>query len=168
MFNYKEKGSDEMRHSKIFFILLVFLLFIYGCQGTETLDEISEHEELPNHFSDGEVSFSIASDEEVYTLPVTDIMLIITNSGSGELVVDQYRTLEKLQEGTWYEVPYSDQFAFTDDAQLLEPGGTAEKEMPLEYLNYELTPGTYRIVKPFRIVGKDEEIVLGSQFEIEE
>ena len=157
-----------MRHSKSMFILLVFLLFIYGCQGTETLDKVSEHDELPDHFSAGEVSFSIASDEDGYALPVTELTLLIINSGSGELVVDQYRALEKLQEGTWYEVPYSDQFAFTDDAQLVEPGGTAEKEMPLEYLNYELTPGTYRIVKPFRIVGKDEEIVLGTQFEIEE
>jgi hypothetical protein len=158
--------GDNMKHSKVIIILLVFLLSIYGCSSP--VSKISEHDELPDRFSEGDVSFSIASDQEIYSQPVTGIKLVITNSGSDEPVIDQYRMLEKLQEGTWYEVPYSDQFAFTDDAQLLEPGGTAEKEMPLEHLNSELTPGTYRIVKPFRIVGEDEEIVLGSQFEVVE
>lgn len=162
------REGDEMKYSKSIFVLLVSLFFVYGCQGTGTLDEVSKYDELPDYFSEGELSFSIASDNEVYTLQDPDITLFIINSGTGELVVDQFRALEKLQEGTWYEVPFSDQFAFTDDAQLLEPGGTAEKEMSLEYFDYELTPGTYRIVKPFRIVDEDEEIVLGSQFEIEE
>lgn len=38
----------------------------------------------------------------------------------------------------------------------------------LAYLDYRLTPGTYRIVKTFYINEGAEEIVLAAEFEIKE
>ena len=74
--------------------------------------------------------------------------------------------LEKFQEGIWYEVPYREQFAFTDIGLGLGAGENLEQEMPLEFLDYELTTGTYRIVKTFYINEGAEEIALAAEFEI--
>lgn len=163
-----------MRHSKVIFMLLVSMIVIYGCssskadQHTGSLEKISEYDHLPDTFSNEDTEFSVHSDKEKYVLPVTNMALIITNFGSNAVGFGEYRTLEKFQENTWYEIPYREQFAFGDIGLGLVSGDVTEQEMPLEYLKHELTPGKYRIVKTFRIDEKTEEIVLAAQFEIEE
>lgn len=154
-------------------MFLVSLLLICGCsnngsdQQKRTLEIVSEYDQLPDTFKNRETEFSIHSDKKIYLLPVTSMRLAITNSGSNAIGFGEYRTLEKIQEDTWYVVPYREQFSFGDIGLGLEPGDNTEQEMPLEYLNYELSPGTYRIVKTFRIDEDINEIVLATQFEIE-
>ncbi|MDN7240672.1 hypothetical protein QWY14_02670 [Planococcus sp. N028] len=163
-----------MRHRKMISMLLVFLLFICGCSSNRAdeqkkeLEIVSEYDHLPNSYSDGKTEFSIHTDKEKYVLPITNMVVIISNSGSGSIEFGEYRTLEKLQADTWYAVPYREQFAFTDIGLGLKPSDTTEQEMPLEYLNYKLTPGTYRIVKTFHTDEVLNEIVLAAQFIIEE
>ena len=162
-----------MRHHKITFILLVSLLLISGCSNNEseqqkrTLEIVSEYDQLPDTYKNGEKEFSIHSDKEIYLLPVTSMSLVVTNSGSNAIGFGEYRTLEKIQEDTWYAVPYREQFSFGDIGLGLEPGENTEQEMPLDYLNYDLSPGTYRIVKTFRVDEEFNEIILATQFEIE-
>ena len=48
----------------------------------------------------------------------------------------------------------------------LGAGESLEQEMPLEFLDYDLTAGTYRIVKTFYINEGIEEIALAAEFEI--
>lgn len=157
---------------KLIILLLTSLLLLSGCslfettQKEEVLENTSSHERLPHTFNNGETAFSMQSDEENYTPPVDEIILIISNSGSSTVGFGEQRVLEKFQEGTWYEVPYREQFAFTDIGLGLGAGEKLEQEMPLEFLDYELTTGTYRIVKTFYINEGAEEIALAAEFEI--
>lgn len=157
---------------KLTILLLTSLLLLSGCslfetnQKKEVLENTSSHENLPNTFTNGETAISMQSDEENYTLPVDEIMLIISNSGSSTVGFGEQRVLEKFQKGTWYEVPYREQFAFTDIGLGLGAGENLEREMPLEFLDYELTTGTYRIVKTFYINEGAEEIALAAELEI--
>lgn len=166
--------GDEVRLHKITFKLLVSLLLISGCSNNESdqqkkrdLEIISEYDQLPDTYKNGETEFSIHSNKERYVLPVDSIGVVITNTGSNAIGFGEYRTLEKIQEDTWYPVPYREQVSFGDIGLGLEPGGNTEQEMPLEYLNYELSPGTYRIVKTFRVNEDINEVALATQFEIE-
>ncbi|ALS75803.1 hypothetical protein AUC31_11635 [Planococcus rifietoensis] len=151
-------------------ILLTSLLLLSACslfetnQKKEVLENNSSYGNLPNTFINGETTVSMQSDEENYAFPVDEIILIISNSGSSTVGFGEHRTLEKLQEGTWYEIPYREQFAFTDIG--LGAGENLEQEMPLEFLDYELTTGTYRIVKNYYINEGVEEIALAAEFEI--
>lgn len=161
-----------MTGNKLTILLLTSLLLLSGCSLFETnkkkedLEDTSLHENLPNTFTNGETAFSMQSDEKNYTLPVDKIILIISNSGSSNVGFGEQRVLEKFQEGTWYEVSYQEQFAFTDIGLGLGTGEKLEQEMPLEFLDYELTAGTYRIVKTFYINEGTEEIALAAEFEI--
>lgn len=153
-------------------ILLTSLLLLSACslfetnQKKEVLENTSSQGGLPNTFINGETTVSMQSGEENYAFPVDEIILIISNSGSSNVGFGEHRTLEKLQEGTWYEVPYREQFAFTDIGLGLGAGENLEQEMPLEFLDYELTTGTYRIVKNFYINEGVEEVALAAEFEI--
>lgn len=146
-----------MAGKKLMILLVTSLLLLSSClrfetnQEKEILENTSSHEQLPDTFTNGKTVFSVQSDEENYTLPVDEIILIISNSGSRDIGFGEYRVLEKFQEGIWYEVPYIEQFAFTDIGLGLGAGEKLEQEMPLEFLDYELTAGTYRIVKTFYI-----------------
>lgn len=161
-----------MAGKKLTILLLTPLLLLAGCsmfmtnQKKEVLDNASSHEHLPDTFTSGETEVSMQSDKKTYTLPVDEVILIISNSGSSDVGFGEHRTLEKLQEDTWYEVPYREQFAFTDIGLGLEAGENLEQEMPLEFLDYDLTAGTYRIVKTFYIHERVEEIALAAEFEI--
>lgn len=161
-----------MTGKKLMILLVTSILLLSGCslfetsQKNEVLENTSSHEQLPDSFTNGETVFSVQSDEENYTLPVDEIILIISNSGSRDIGFGEYRVLEKFQEGIWYEVPYIEQFAFTEIGLGLVAGEKLEQEMPLEFLDYELTAGTYRIVKTFYINEGTEEIALAAEFEI--
>lgn len=161
-----------MTGKKLMILLVTSILLLSGCslfetsQKNEVLENTSSHEQLPDSFTNGETVFSVQSDEENYTLPVDEIILIISNSGSRDIGFGEYRVLEKFQKGTWYEVPYREQFAFTDIGLGLGAGENLEQEMPLEFLDYELTTGTYRIVKTFYINEGAEEIALAAELEI--
>ncbi len=163
-----------MTDKKIATLLLISLLILSGCTGFETnrkkniLETVSSHENLPDTFNNGNIAFSMTSDTESYKLPVDDITLIISNSGSSTVGFGEQRTLEKLQEETWHEVPYSKQFAFTDIGLGLEAKEHLEQKMPLEFLDYELTAGTYRVVKTFYINEGKEEIALATEFKIKQ
>ncbi|MGM0896526.1 MAG: immunoglobulin-like domain-containing protein [Bacillota bacterium] len=161
-----------MTDKKLTIFLLTSLFLLSGCsmfetnQKKEVLDNTSSHENLPHTFNNGETVFSMQSDKKTYTLPVDEIILIISNSGSSNVGFGEHRALEKLQEDKWYEVPYREQFAFTDIGLGLGAGEKLEQEMPLEFLDYELTAGTYRIVKTFYINEGAEELALAAEFEI--
>lgn len=161
-----------MTGKKITILLLISLLILSGCTSFETnrkkniLETVSSHGNLPNTFNNGNTAFSMTNDKEAYKLPVDDITLIISNSGSSTVKFGEQRTLEKLQEETWHEIPYSEQFAFTDIGLGLGAKEHLEQKMPLEFLDYELTAGTYRIVKNFYINEGAEEIALAAEFEI--
>lgn len=101
-----------MAGKKLMILLVTSILLLSGCslfetsQKNEVLENTSSHEQLPDSFTNGETVFSVQSDEENYTLPVDEIILIISNSGSRDIGFGEYRVLEKFQEGIWYEVPY--------------------------------------------------------------
>lgn len=154
--------------------LVILLLALSGCSIVETnqktgvLEKTSSHEKLPDTFSNGRTKLSVQSDKNTYTFPVDELVLLISNSDANPVEFGEYRVLEKFQEGVWYEIPYKENFAFTDIGLGLGAKEHLEQEMPLEFLDYELTAGTYRIVKIFYINGGAEEVALAAEFEIEE
>lgn len=104
-----------MTGKKITILLLASLVLLAGCsmfktnQKKEVLYNTSSHDNLPDTFTNGETAVSMQSDKKTYTLPVDEITLMIANSGPSNVVFGEHRSLEKLQEDTWYEVPYREQ-----------------------------------------------------------
>ncbi|MFS0671672.1 immunoglobulin-like domain-containing protein [Ornithinibacillus sp. 179-J 7C1 HS] len=149
---------------KVLVSLIVVGLLLVACSDPlpTTLEIESEYGELKNTFQKEQTSFEITTDKNMYILPVEKIKLHITNNGTTDIGYGGALYLEKLEDGIWYEVPYQDNFTFTDEGLGLEPKATYEEELPLDFINYQLSLGTYRIIKKFWHDG--EEVVLGSEF----
>lgn len=163
-----------MTYRIVALFLFSLMLLVAGCSMFQTdpqkqsLTIPSAYNSLPDTFREGGNGLSLRSDQEAYKLPLEELAVIIANTGSNSITLGEQRMLEKLQEGVWYKVPYRDEFAFTDIGLGLGAEEKLEQKIPLEYLDYRLTPGTYRIVKTFYINEGAEEIVLAAEFEIKE
>lgn len=57
-------------------------------------------------------------------------------------------------------------FGFDSNSLKVEPGGSFTQEIPLEFLDYKLTEGIYRIAKVF--YNDSEKIIIAAEFEIKE
>ncbi|WP_084242406.1 immunoglobulin-like domain-containing protein [Planomicrobium okeanokoites] len=159
-----------MRFLKSFSLLVALFLIISACSNSETNisaklvgTESLYKNKLSNKLNIENASLAVSTDKENYLIPVEKINFIIENTGSTSFGYGETLFIEKLESGTWYQLPYSG-IGFTDEINELKPKEKVIQELPLKYLNFHLTKGTYRITK--EISYKREIYPLGVEFEI--
>ena len=155
-----------MRPYKILLPFMLLLLFLSACigQNPTTLKTKSSHGDLPSEFQLPGVEIRISSDQARYSLPVKAMHLIIENTGNTALEFGGAVYLEKLEEDSWYEIPYKN-LSFTDGGIGVAPGETYLNEVPIDMIHYELQKGTYRILKEFSVDSK--QTLLAAEFVIQ-
>lgn len=160
-----------MKTIHIFFLIAVLLLLAVSCSNTASdsetlsLENESEYGDLPSEASQGQTSLTIQTDQEAYSRPVDEITLRIKNTGSATIHFGEGRYLEKAKNGTWYQIPYEN-MTFADIGLSMEPGSVHEQDMPLEFIEYPLTAGHYRITKSFWV--DEEQLILAAEFTVVE
>ena len=83
----------------------------------------------------------------VYAPDVPFIQFTITNNSGAMAEFGTSWTLERLDDGTWYAVPFKPDTAWTMPLYMLSDGGTASDTAHLSILDHKFKAGTYRIVK---------------------
>ncbi|QCR32508.1 immunoglobulin-like domain-containing protein [Lysinibacillus sp. SGAir0095] len=160
-----------MKSRNIFVSLMGITMFISACSynftdsGEEFLEEESEYGDLPNKLNEELTEIEVTTDKNEYSTQLNELILKIENAGTTTVGFGVPLYIEKLINGTWYRIPYKN-LSFTDIGLGIEPNSEYEQAVPLEYLNYQITQGNYRIIKAFNI--NEGEVVLGAEFEIKE
>lgn len=131
--------------------------------------------------SSGESSSSGQTAEDPWGLSLavkdvtpTGLTLVITQQGgspTGELQYGSDYTLEVQQDGAWQAVPHADDndWAWTAVAYLVTMDGQQEEPVDWEWLFGPLSPGHYRLGKPFmdfRDTGDYDTQVYSVEFDI--
>lgn len=150
-------------------ILILFILLITsGCSQKQSaeqdnLKQSAFEAELSNEFEDQGSHVKVQMNHESYSLPLKDMNLEITNIGTEAAGYGNIMYFEKLVDGVWYDMPFT-RLGFTDEGLSLEPGDEITDEIPVTYLDYDFTPGTYRIVKEFW--ADENRHAIAAEFEI--
>ncbi|WP_243300033.1 immunoglobulin-like domain-containing protein [Bacillus litorisediminis] len=154
-----------MRVKRTIIILIGVLVWVSACSGTSGLYIESKYNVLESEINKNKTSMKIYTDNQIYTLPVQRIILKFENNGTSDVNFGESRYIEKLVEGKWYLIPYKE-LGFNDIGLTIKPGESVEQRIPLEFLDYKLTEGLYRIPKSFN--DESENFVIAAEFEIKE
>lgn len=161
-----------MKLRNILVFLMGITLLISACSNNATvskadlLERKSEYGELPNKLNEAQTIIEVTTDKKEYSTQSNELILKIKNTGTTTVGFGLPLYIEKLIDGAWYQIPYRDDYAFADVTSAIEPYSNYEQEVHLEYLDYQLTVGNYRVVKAFNVT--EGEYVLGAEFEMKE
>lgn len=142
-----------------------------GCQVNEDSNpELvyieSEYNNLANEVIEQDINISIYICEESYSLPITQLKVILDNQGETVVEYENPIYLDKFQDGEWGQIPYNDDLDFSMEAFELNPGETFEQEIAIENLNYKITEGEYRVRKSVQVGTK--YITIADEFKIKD
>ena len=160
-----------MRLRNILVSLIGIMMFISACSNnatdseTDLFENESEYGDLPNILNEEQTIIKVTTDKKEYSTQVNELILKIENTGTTMVGFGEPLYIEKLMSGTWYQMPYKN-LEFADIGLGIEPNSDYEQAVPLEYLQYPLTEGNYRVIKAFSV--NEGKFVLGVEFEIKE
>lgn len=117
-------------------LLLVVVLTFAACAPKYSADTNTYSEDLV-----------LKTELDSYSTDVTEIKFIVKNISDEEQAFGFKMHLLKNVEGEWKVVEYQKEVYWIDLAQVLEPGGEAEKTIKLdEWYRLPLAKGEYKIV----------------------
>lgn len=148
---------------KIFLILGTFaaVAMASGCSTVEKVADTNDYA-VPE---DIDITMSISETE--ITTETDSLTLVYKYIGTDDDVMYGFGcdyTLERLENGSWYIVPFSEDAMFDELGYLLgsdSPNQFTNVSLNPDFYNDKLTSGTYRVIKP---IG---DITLTAEFEIE-
>lgn len=132
-----------------------------GCSTVEKVADTNDYA-VPE---DIDITMSISETE--ITTETDSLTLVYKYIGTDDDVMYGFGcdyTLERLENGSWYIVPFSEDAMFDELGYLLgsdSPNQFTNVSLNPDFYNDKLTSGTYRVIKP---IG---DITLTAEFEIE-
>ncbi|MEJ8544711.1 immunoglobulin-like domain-containing protein [Brevibacillus borstelensis] len=143
------------------------MLFTTACSSEEPkpLTNPSAYGEVSNQASTTEATVEMNAEHPSYSVSTDKITVKIKNAGPATLTFGTPYKLEKREQGTWYEVPFRSDVAFTDVGILLKPGDTYEDHISMSTHDFTATKGEYRMIKT--LYANRKEITLAAAFQIE-
>lgn len=111
--------------------------------------EMKELTEKANQQTIETKDVSMRTKKETYPVNINTFSIIIKNDSQADLSYGSPYSIQKRVEGTWYEIPFDMNTGFNSIGLSLQSGGTNTEEISINRLDYELTPGLYRVVKSF-------------------
>lgn len=152
-------------------LALTLTPFLAGCQTNPA----SSGETPPQSVESQSPAANWGITLSVKDVTETGLTLVIAQEGgepTGELYYGSDYFLERLNDGTWEEMPYAtdeDLITWTSEAYAVLMGDAAEKSIVWDHVYGSLPAGTYRIGKTFmdfRASGDFDEETYYSGFEI--
>lgn len=117
-----------MLKRRIVFSFLLFFIVLVGCQQDSSERKLTEstYGDLSQDVKEQQANISIHIKEASYALPVTELTVILENNGEVAVGYENAVYLDKWQDGTWMEVPFSEEMKFSMEAFELKPGESFE------------------------------------------
>lgn len=153
---------------KLLFLLILLgavFIIIYSLRWTNPeLNKKSQKGLLTSSVERQGAKIAMNTERPGYGIGVNEIGLEIVNSGKVEIGFGEYYTVEKLINGTWYEIPFKDNVGFDDILHILEPNKSYKEKINTGLMRYTFKEGKYRITKEFYSDG--DKIELAAEFSI--
>ena len=148
------------------FVAMLALMMLAACSHAQTkpLTQKSVHGELPSKSTLPELTLEMITDQTEYPSSTKEIAFEIKNEGPATVNFGTPYYVEKREQGTWYEIPFKDNVAFTEIGLMLAAGEVYQGKVNLTDLNYSLTTGEYRMLK--RFYANEKEILLAVVFQV--
>ena len=134
-------------------LLLVLGLLLVSCGMTMTPSDVT-----PGAAEDG---ITLKTQFSVYASDVPFIQFSIENNSGDMAEYGTEWTIERLEDDTWYSIPFKPDTAWTQPLYILGNGGTATDTAYLSVLDHKLKNGTYRIVKEINDTFYTAEFTVG-------
>lgn len=93
----------------------------------------------------GDITFT--TQHPVYGKDMEQIIVYIQNNTDEEFVYGAEYSVEKLIDGTWYQLPFPENTAWIAIGYILLPKDRNTDYVKLSFVDYSFTDGTYRILK---------------------
>lgn len=132
--------------------------------GCSTVEKVADTNDYATPY-DIDITMSISETE--ITTETDSLTLVYKYIGTDDDVMYGFGcdyTLERLENGSWYIVPFSENAMFDELGYLLgsdSPNQFTDVSLSPDFYNEKLISGTYRVIKP---IG---DITLTAEFEIE-
>lgn len=111
----------------------------------------SKHKLALSEYSAGDFDMSgdivLQTEHEIYGSDAPEVYYTITNNTDEEYVYGVQYAVEVLQENRWYQVPFPPGQAWIAIGIVLKPNETNTASFKFADLKYEMTDGTYRLIK---------------------
>lgn len=148
------------------FVAMLALIMLAACSHAQTkpLTQKSVHGELPSKSTLPELTLEMVTDQTEYPSSTKEIAFEIKNEGPATVNFGTPYYVEKREQGTWYEIPFKDNVAFTEIGLMLAAGEGYQGKINLTDLDYSLTTGDYRMIKRFH--SNEKEIFLAVVFQV--
>lgn len=155
-----------MTIAKRFVPMIVAALFFTGCSQEQphALTSQSVHGELESKITHKEVKVEI-SVQPGSVASFDELILHMENDGPSTLAFGTSYSLEKREQGVWFEVPFDPAVSFAEMALVLQPKKTFEQKINAKNFAYSFAKGEYRIVKS--VYANGQEIILAAPFKVE-
>lgn len=150
---------------KRFFLILgaaAAVVMASGCSAAERIADTNDYA-VP-----GNPDITMTISETEITSDTDSLTLVYKYIGTADDVMYGFGcdyTLERLENGSWYIIPFSENAMFDDLGYLLgsdSPNQFTGVSLSPDFYTQPLTKGTYRVVKPI-----EEDLTLTAEFEIE-
>ena len=106
---------------------------------------------IPSNVQDSDIDTSgditFTTQYPVYGKDMEQIAGFIQNNTDQEFVYGAEYAVEKLVEGTWYQLPFPENSGWNAIGYILSPEGKNTEYVSLSFVDYTFTDGTYRILK---------------------
>ncbi|MFE1625460.1 immunoglobulin-like domain-containing protein [Brevibacillus reuszeri] len=160
-----------MNIRKWMILTILSLVMISGCSSSEQqiqtkLSKQSIHKDVPSTIVEQDRHIEMHADKAAYSSEKEEATIEIKNNGTATFNFGLPFTLEKREQGTWYEIPFRSDIAFAEIGLVLAPNQTHEQKINWGDFDYVISPGEYRVIKSFYADGNER--ILASHFTIEE
>jgi hypothetical protein len=163
---YVEGEANVVR--KFFATVVLVVMFLTACSHEETkpLTNKSVHGDLPSIMKTQEVTVEMYTEKPSDASSRDEIILVVKNLGPASLRFGTAYTVEKREQGIWYEVPFKENVGFAEVGLVLEPNDTYQQKINRKAFDYTWTTGEYRVIKSF--YANEQKITLAAHFQIDE
>lgn len=148
------------------FVAMLALMLLAACSNAQTkpLTQKSVHGELPSVSISQELTLEMITDQTEYPSSTKEIAFEIKNTGPATVNFGTPYYVEKREQGTWFEIPFKENMAFTEIGLMLAAGEAYQEKVNLSVLHFPLASGEYRVIK--RFYANEKEIMLAVVFQV--
>lgn len=131
---------------KIYKLLLILTILIisFGCTIKDNSLIASDKK---NSDFDTSGNIILTTQYKVYGKDIERITCFIQNNTEKESIYGEPFSIEKLIDGTWYQIPFPENFGWHAIGYIASPQSTTTIYIDLSWFDYSFTNGKYRVIK---------------------
>ncbi|QXE02903.1 immunoglobulin-like domain-containing protein [Terribacillus sp. DMT04] len=140
-------------------LTLCLIIMFTGCsQQTEQLKPSTYGNKILK--MDQSTGITLVIEEDTIAMEEDELAYVIRNDTDKQIGFGREYSIEKYVDGKWMRIPFKKNIAFQEDGMLLSSHTEGGFNTSFNVLDYNLTEGEYRLIKPYG------DIILSDTFHV--